>query len=640
MHTPIRCLAIALLPQFLLGSLLEGREERQIYASRSAGLSFELPTNADVYEREFFVHADHARPEEIRIIRIVPRGVREEASLGRTLALITVYSLDGAKSLEEWLSKRLPSPRKTSSVRIAGQSAIRTRSRFRARRPEPAQYFLARSEHVYQFSAAAGAKNDVALAEIFRTLRFTDSVKDIAESAETLAERAASVAPQVRAVYLVPSDRVPHEGYRIGIEKAIRQLQIFYRNELGSGKTFSLHDPVVEVLATPHPVSWYQMDAPASWEAGRFWEAVLYDGFALTGGTFDDPNNRWVFYVDADPLCTQIVGATNGVALLPRNDLRGLVCDGNTPPCQGDDPDLGAVCRWVGGLGHELGHAFNLPHPTPGSCPPPDTACQFALLLFGYGTYPNAYLLPSDKDSLVNSPQTAEFFTVLDPGPLSYACGDGCPPSRPTGLSATGQAGRVVLNWNPSAGAASYRVWRSAGENSSFDVIASSVGTTSFDDTSVTPGSTYRYFITAQNSIGQSGNSNAATAMVPTPLVFYTVPPCRVVDTRNEAGPWGGPPLAAGAERVFTIMDRCTIPTSARSVSLNVAVTQADAPGNLSLYPAGISVPLVSAVNYVAGMTRSNNAIVPLSAAGALAVYCNQGSGTVHVILDVTGYFE
>jgi hypothetical protein len=49
---------------------------------------------------------------------------------------------------------------------------------------------------------------------------------------------------------------------------------------------------------------------------------------------------------------------------------------------------------------------------------------------------------------------------------------------------------------------------------------------------------------------------------------------------------------------------------------------------------------LVSTVNYVAGQTRANNAITPLGAAGALAVYVGQSSGNVHVIIDVNGYFE
>lgn len=582
----------------------------------------------------------------IRIIRILPEGVREEASLGRALVTITIRSLDGARSAEEWISGTAcgnpPGPMEKTRVLIAGQSAIRTDRSSGGRRTEPPQYFLARSGQLYQFSEGSDESDDPTLGRVLRTLRFIDLGESVsALGAEPRNTQAVTVTPQVRAVYLVPSDRVSQEGYRIGIERAIRQLQGFYRDQLANGKAFSIHDPVVEVLPTTHPVSWYRTDAPASSEAGRFWESVLNDGFQLTGGSFDDPNNRWVFYIDADPLCSQYVGGTHGIALLPRNDLRGLVCDGNTPPCPDQGPDLLPICRWVGGLGHELGHAFNLPHPTPGGCPAPDTPCSHALMWIGYSAYPDAYLLPSDKNSLLNSSLTTQFFTVLDPGPVPYLCTDGCPPARPTGLLATGQEGRVDLTWNPSNGATSYVVWRSGNSNGPFSVIASSIGTTSFQDTTVVGGNSYWYLVTGQNAVGQSGNSNPATATVPvTPRVFYTVPPCRVLDTRDPAGPYGGPALSAGSVRVFTIVGRCNVSPTAKALSLNATVVQSTTSGYLTLYPGGSTLPLASVINYREGQIRANNAIVPLGANGTLAVFCGQGGGTTHFIIDVNGYFE
>ena len=126
----------------------------------------------------------------------------------------------------------------------------------------------------------------------------------------------------------------------------------------------------------------------------------------------------------------------------------------------------------------------------------------------------------------------------------------------------------------------------------------------------------------------------------PTPPGFYTVIPCRVLDTRGSPGPLGGPALVAGADRTFTIAGQCDIPATALAVSVNVTVTDATAAGNLRLYPAGIPVPLVSAINYAPGVTRANNAIVPLSELGEMAVRCSQASGTAHFILDVNGYFQ
>jgi len=125
------------------------------------------------------------------------------------------------------------------------------------------------------------------------------------------------------------------------------------------------------------------------------------------------------------------------------------------------------------------------------------------------------------------------------------------------------------------------------------------------------------------------------------PADFFALPPCRVIDTRNPTGPFGGPSLFAGLGRTFALADgSCAIPASARALSVNVTVTQPTAPGNLRLHPAGTAVPTVSSLNYGAAQTRGNNAIVPLSSTAGLAIYCAQASGTAHVIVDVNGYFE
>jgi hypothetical protein len=126
-----------------------------------------------------------------------------------------------------------------------------------------------------------------------------------------------------------------------------------------------------------------------------------------------------------------------------------------------------------------------------------------------------------------------------------------------------------------------------------------------------------------------------------TPPGFFTVVPCRVLDTRWATGPFGGPALLAGVDRIFSIVTgACSIPASATAVSVNLTVTEATASGNVRLYQAGIPLPLVSTINYVPGVTRANNAIVPLSALGEMAVRCSQASGTVHFILDINGYFQ
>jgi uncharacterized protein (DUF2141 family) len=126
---------------------------------------------------------------------------------------------------------------------------------------------------------------------------------------------------------------------------------------------------------------------------------------------------------------------------------------------------------------------------------------------------------------------------------------------------------------------------------------------------------------------------------IPQPGGFYTIVPCRALDTRNPA-PNGGPALAAGETRVVSLVGVCGIPASARAVSVNLTVIQPTRAGNLRLFPADVPLPLVSSLNYGAWVTRSNDAIAGLSASGTLAVRCTQPSGTAHVTLDVNGYFE
>jgi trypsin/pre-peptidase len=122
---------------------------------------------------------------------------------------------------------------------------------------------------------------------------------------------------------------------------------------------------------------------------------------------------------------------------------------------------------------------------------------------------------------------------------------------------------------------------------------------------------------------------------------FYTVPPCRLVDTRNPDGPLGGPVLAPNSVRNFLLTGVCGVPSDAKALSVNVSVTQPTAPGFLRLYPGDFPAPLSSAINFSTGQTRSNNALVALPADPGAGVNVSADSaGTVHFILDVNGYFR
>jgi hypothetical protein len=122
---------------------------------------------------------------------------------------------------------------------------------------------------------------------------------------------------------------------------------------------------------------------------------------------------------------------------------------------------------------------------------------------------------------------------------------------------------------------------------------------------------------------------------------FFSVTPCRVADTRDADGTYGGPSLIANADRAFPVVGKCGIPSTAKAISANVTVTQPNSAGDLRLYPAGQTLPNASIINFNSGQTRANNAIVTLNGAGQMAVRDDQAAGArVHFILDVNGYFQ
>jgi endoglucanase len=155
---------------------------------------------------------------------------------------------------------------------------------------------------------------------------------------------------------------------------------------------------------------------------------------------------------------------------------------------------------------------------------------------------------------------------------------------------------------------------------------------------------TARTWEITENSIGYQGPYVALgsyfmePAAPASPLKLYTVAPCRLVDTR-QAGQ-GAPALTAGEARSFTLAGLCGVPADARALAVNVTATAATAVGHLRVYPTGAPLPTASTLNYSANQARANNAIVSLGAGGAATVYCGQMTGSVHVVVDVNGYFR
>ena len=121
-------------------------------------------------------------------------------------------------------------------------------------------------------------------------------------------------------------------------------------------------------------------------------------------------------------------------------------------------------------------------------------------------------------------------------------------------------------------------------------------------------------------------------------VIFVGMQPCRVFDTRNAVGPYGGPRLIANVTRNFDIDDGpCQpLPSLVQAYSMNFGAILADGDGFITIWPAGAAQPVVSAINTLAGEVIANSAIVPAGAGGAISIFPNTG---VHLYGDINGYF-
>lgn len=149
--------------------------------------------------------------------------------------------------------------------------------------------------------------------------------------------------------------------------------------------------------------------------------------------------------------------------------------------------------------------------------------------------------------------------------------------------------------------------------------------------------------VTVTNPDTLTGSRPNAFFYAPPPEAssFYTLTPCRVVDTRNVGGPFGGPALAAHSSRTFDLTGSCGIPDGALAVSANVTVVGAAAAGTVAFYP-GNAFPFgTSTVAFRLGATRAAQTILQLATdgSGTVGVH-NAASGANHLLIDVNGYFE
>jgi hypothetical protein len=120
-------------------------------------------------------------------------------------------------------------------------------------------------------------------------------------------------------------------------------------------------------------------------------------------------------------------------------------------------------------------------------------------------------------------------------------------------------------------------------------------------------------------------------------LFFYALNPCRISDTRNATATFGGPIITGGSIRSYPVTaSACAVPATAQAYSLNATVVPQGPLSYLTLWPSGITQPVVSTLNALDGSIASNAAIVPAGTSGGVNAFV---TNTTNLILDINGYF-
>lgn len=121
------------------------------------------------------------------------------------------------------------------------------------------------------------------------------------------------------------------------------------------------------------------------------------------------------------------------------------------------------------------------------------------------------------------------------------------------------------------------------------------------------------------------------------PLDFYTLRPCRMLDTFTNGALVSGEPA-----RRIEVAGACGIPTEARALAVNIKAVRPASPGHIVLFPADRPQPPQPTLAFQGDWTMESFQVLPLSEEppGALdmAAIVEDG-GDVRLQLEVFGYF-
>jgi uncharacterized repeat protein (TIGR01451 family) len=227
-------------------------------------------------------------------------------------------------------------------------------------------------------------------------------------------------------------------------------------------------------------------------------------------------------------------------------------------------------------------------------------------------------------------------------------------PSQLTLVSASATAGVAstdvgtrTVHWNgaiAAGGSVTVTINATIAQTATPGTVVSNQGSVSWD--SDANGSNDSTGVTDDPAVSGTTDPTDFTVAATAPF-FRNVTPCRIFDTREPGPQTTGTALANTGVHTFRIQGDCGVPVGATAVTANVTVVAPSGLGDLRVFPVAAGQPLVSTINWSAGENAiANGAILPLSPVSSvadkdLAVVIDMiGSGSVHLLVDITGYFR
>jgi hypothetical protein len=131
----------------------------------------------------------------------------------------------------------------------------------------------------------------------------------------------------------------------------------------------------------------------------------------------------------------------------------------------------------------------------------------------------------------------------------------------------------------------------------------------------------------------------SGTSSLGVPALFVAMSPCRVIETRNPNGPFGGPAFAPGETRTYAIPSGpCTgIPSNDVAYSVNITVVPLTTQMKwLTAWDTGSTQPKAATLTDYTGQVISNAAVVPAGTGGEINIFVTDPTD---VVVDINGYY-